>query len=368
MSLDLSRVKAMALKECKHIIRDKFTVIMGFCLPIALILFFGFVIELNYDNINILIKDDSNSGQSREFVEKLKAGGYFNPVYFFGSDILEPINKNQSAAAAIIDKDFGKNIKNLKPAKIQILLDGSDGQKAGLSISYISGILEQITKDLYGGKSAYEIRTRFLFNPQLNGKWFTISGLMVVIIGLLSILMTALTISKEWEKGSMELLLSTRIKPIEIVLGKIAPYIFLSFIGALLVFITARTIFGIPFNGNILLFWIMCFIYIVSCLSLGILISVIARQQQLSMMISMVIGLMPSMLLSGFIFPIENMPLFFRILTFILPQRWFMEICRGVFLRGAGFTDLFLPLFMLCLFCFLMIIAACKKFKTDIEI
>jgi ABC-2 type transport system permease protein len=367
MNIDLSRVKAMVLKEYRHILRDKFTVIISFGMPIVMILFFGFIIELNYDNIKILIKDESHTKQSRQFVEKLKAGKYFNPIYSENDNPIKLIDNNAVVAAITIDKDFEKNISDEITANIQIIADGADISKAGLTFSYIQGILEQYSYEMTNRSPAYEIRTRFLFNPQLNSKWFITPGLIVIIIGILSILLPALTIAKEWEKGSMELLLSTHIKPIEIILGKLTPYIALNFLSAFLVFAVSRIAFGIPFNGNILLFCLVCSIFIAACLSLGILISVITKRQQLAVMVSMVIGLMPSLLLSGFIFPVENMPLFFRVLTFILPQRWFMEISRAMFLKGSHLIDLGMPIFMLCILCFLTILLASTKLKTDIE-
>jgi ABC-2 type transport system permease protein len=265
--------------------------------------------------------------------------------------------------------DFGRKAANARQASVQILIDGSDNSKAGAALSYLSGMMEKASRRLYPEmpETKYELRTRFLFNPELNGKFFIVPGLVVVIIGLLAILLTSLAIAKEWEKGSMELLLSTHVRPIEIVIGKIIPYFLLSLLGAVSVFYAARAIFFVPFTGSLIVFCFSCCIYIISCLSLGILISVAARQQQLAMMLAMAAGLLPSMLLSGFIFPIENMPLFFRTATFVLPQRWFMEICRGVFLRGAGFADLLLPIGMICLFCVFIIFAAVKKFKTDAE-
>jgi ABC-2 type transport system permease protein len=361
MKIDFGHIKAMAIKECRHIIRDKFSVAIGLGLPLILIVFFGFIIELNFNHISLFVKDNSQTKESRDFAKKFSGGNLFVSKYIFDDDVVKYFKRNETAFIMIIDKDFGKNFANSalgKKASVEILFDGSDNSKTALSASYLSSIISQ---------NDYEIRTRFLYNPQLKSKWFIVPGLIVIVIGLISILLTSLTIAKEWEKGSMELLLSTHIKPIEIVLGKIFPYFVLTLAETAIVFVAARTIFGVPFMGSIFLFWIFCAIYIVACLSLGILISVITRQQQLAMMVSMALGLLPSMLLSGFIFSIENMPMFFQVLTVALPQRWFMIICRGLFLRGDGFLDLIIPFFALSIFCTLIIIAAAKNFKTDLE-
>jgi ABC-2 type transport system permease protein len=368
--IDFSRIKAMALKEYLHIIRDKFTIALGLFLPVFFILFFGFIIELNYDNLSLFVIDNSSQKQSRQLVNSFSSSRYFNPVYINEADALIYLEENRTAAIMIIDKDFSKNISLAKSADIQILIDASDNAKAALISSYIPAIVKKAQSVLYPQNNSfqYDIRTRFLFNPQIDSKWFIVPGLIVIIVGLLSILLTSLTIAKEWERGSMELLLSTHIQPIEIVLGKIFPYFILSAFGAFLVFVAARLVFAVPFTGSIICFFISCCIYIIACLAFGILISAITRQQQLAMMISMAAGMLPSILLSGFIFPIENMPLIFRAATYILPQRWFMIICRASFLKEAGFSDLILPLFMICAFCLLMIFAASKKFKKDLEI
>ncbi|MDR1695715.1 MAG: ABC transporter permease [Endomicrobium sp.] len=366
MKETLKKIKAMALKEYRHIMRDKFTLAAGFGLPLFLIVFFGFIIELNYDKIPVFVKDSDRSAQSRAFVQKLSAGSLFKPVYVPAEDPVKYFERNETAVFMDIEKDFGKYLSYPdygKHPQIQILLDGSDNTKAGLVLSYMPAIMSEA----YQPKQKYEVKTRFIFNGELNSRYFIIPGLLVIIIGLISILLSSLTIAKEWERGSMELLLSTGISPVEIILGKILPYMAMSLIASAAVFTASKIIFAVPFTGSFVFFFISCCVYITACLGLGVFISVVTKQQQLAMLISMPAGLLPSMLLSGFIFPIENMPLFFRILTGILPQRWFMEICRGTYLRSSGFTDLIFAFSALCVFCVLIIIAASKKFKTDLE-
>jgi len=366
MKKSFKKIKAVALKEYRHIMRDKFTLSMGFGLPLFLLIFFGFIIELNYDKIPVFVKDANPSAQSRAFVQKLSAGGLFKPHYVFDQDPVKYFERNETAVFINIDKDFGKFISYQQEGKrpqIQILLDGSDNSKAGLVLSYIPSIMS----NAYPAKQKYEIKTRFIFNGELNSRYFVIPGLIVIIIGLISILLSSLTIAKEWERGSMELLLSTGISPSEIILGKIFPYMVMSLIAAIAIFIASKIVFAVPFTGSFVFFFVSCCVFIAACLGLGIFISVIAKQQQIAMLMSMITGLLPSMLLSGFIFPIENMPLFFRVITAVLPQRWFMEICRGTFLREAGFTDLTVPFLALCGFCVFIIILASKKFKTDLD-
>jgi ABC-2 type transport system permease protein len=212
-----------------------------------------------------------------------------------------------------------------------------------------------------------EIRTRFLYNPELNTQWFIVPGLIVVVIGLLAIFMTALTVAREWENGSMELLLSTPVKPLEIVLGKIMPYVAIGITGSVLVYTIARVIFGVPFTGSYGLLVLAVLIYIVAALAQGILISVTMRQQSKATQVALIAGILPSLLLSGLIFPVESMPVFFRCLASILPARWFMIIIRGLFLKGSSFAELATPFSALILLSFIPILAASKKFKRDLE-
>jgi ABC-2 type transport system permease protein len=179
--------------------------------------------------------------------------------------------------------------------------------------------------------------------------------------------MTALTVAKEWEQGSMELLLSTPIRPMDIILGKVAPYVGLGLFDVAIVYVAARVVFHVPFEGSHLLFMLGSFLFLLVALSQGLLISVGTRNQQVAFQLSMMLAMLPTMLLSGFIFPIESMPLFFRIFTAVLPPRWFMTIVRGLFLKGSGLGQLAVPFTVLALMAVLLTGLAIRNFKTDVE-
>ena len=181
----------------------------------------------------------------------------------------------------------------------------------------------------------------------MNSRWFTVPGLATVVLAIISILLTAMTVAREWENGSMELLLSTPVHPVEIILGKLAPYVVLGLTAQALIYFLARFYFGIPFMGSHLLFILGTFLFVASYMALGLLISVTTRQQILAMQFSMMIGMLPNILLSGFIFPIENMPAFFQYLTALFPARWFVLVIRGSFLRGSDLYQLAVPLLVL---------------------
>ncbi len=362
-SFVFTRAVAVFRKEVRHILRDPFTLAFACGFPILLLIFFGLAIDFNVRNVGISYYDGNRSPKSRELVRIFESSGYFNMTGKASpSEVLAELQSEKVKAGMIIRRDH--------PNDVQFLIDGADNTTASVVVSYLGALRQSASPrflEVTAPRPPLEIRTRFLFNPELNSRWFVVPGLAVVIIAILSILLTSLTVAREWENGSMELLLSTPLHPLEIVLGKIAPYTILCMASFALVYLTARLGFGVPFRGSHLLFGAGCLLFVSSYLAQGLLISVVIRSQQLSMQVAMVSGLLPSLLLSGFIFPIENMPIFFQYLTGIMPARWFMIISRGTFLKDSGLLELAVPFSMLFLLNLLLVTVAVKKFKRDLE-
>ncbi|PIS47259.1 MAG: ABC transporter permease [Elusimicrobia bacterium CG08_land_8_20_14_0_20_51_18] len=367
---DIHRSAAVARKEVMHIMRDPFTLVLVMGLPVLLVVFFGFAIDFDVKNLKLAVYDRDNSRVSRQLVSVFDSSGYFIPSAVSSpSRAITGLDSDKFSAALLIEPGFGRDVGRGALARAQFVADGTDNSKAMAVLGYLPGISEAALRK-FGGVTRSDpvpLKARYMYNAELNSRWFVIPGLAVIIIGLLSILMTALTVAREWENGSMELLLSTPLKPAEIIAGKIAPYVVLILGGVLFVNLVARFGFGVPFRGGIPLFLGGTLLFIVSALSQGIVISVVTRQQQLAMQLSMISGLLPSLLLSGFIFPIESMPVFFRYFTMILSPRWFMEIARGITIRGAGAADLAVPLLALAALSAALLAAAFKKFKRDLE-
>jgi ABC-2 type transport system permease protein len=368
--MKLSRVLAIARKEVMHILRDPFTAGMALGLPIIMVVYFGFAIDFDFKNVKLALYDFDNTRQSRQLADVFLASGYFKlDKGAFPGSMLKEVETEKDFGSIIISPEFGRKIASDKTGNVQILVDGTDNQKTGIITRYIGSIQSAVAARLSGraSKTSAEIRTRFLYNPELNTQWFIVPGLIVIVVGILSILMTSLTVSREWENGSMELLLSTPVEPMEIVLGKILPYVAIGLTGTVLVYSTARLVFGVPFAGSHMLLILAVLIFIVASLAQGILISVTMRQQSRSMQLSFISGFLPSLLLSGFIFPVESMPVFFRVLTSFLAPRWFMTIIRALFLKGPSFSEIAVPFAVLILLSLIPIIAASKRFKKDLE-
>jgi len=364
------RAGSIAKKEVHHILRDYFTLIIAVGLPVMMVVFFGYVFDFDTRDIRLIVFDRDQSILSREFVEIFSASKYFRvDLINKAADPIKLIEGEKARAVMVIEPEFAKNIRRGQTAKVQLFLDGADNQSAGIIASYLTGVNTAALKRIVGreAEELVKLQTRFLYNSELNSRWFVVPGLVVVVVGILSILLTALTVAREWETGSMELLLSTPVRPMEIMAGKLAPYTVLCLGGVALVYFAARVWFGIPFRGNHLLFLVTCLMFLTTNLSQGMVISVITRQQQLAMQLAQITGLLPNLLLSGFIFPVESMPSFFQYLTSVLPARWFMIICRSLFLRGAGVFDLTKPLLALAALNVLFLAVAAKKFKKDLE-
>lgn len=364
------RVAAVARKEVFHILRDPFTLALALLFPVLVASIFGLAIEFNVSDIPLAVYDGDRSQASRQLTEAFASSGYFriDPAHS-PEGALRRVDADRDRAALIIDSGFANDARSSRGAEVQVLLDGSDSATVGSVVGYLGQIQRIGVSRITGIAPERPIRleTRFLFNSELSSHWFTVPGLMVVVVGILSILLTSMTVAREWEQGSMELLLSTPIRPIEIVVGKLTPYVGLGFGAVALTYLIARLLFGVPFRGSYVVFLVACGLFLLSYLAMGLLISVVARKQQIAMQASMTIGLLPALLLSGFIFPIESMPRLFYYLTSLLPARWFMQISRDSFLKATPVTDLKLPLAMLGLLSAVLVRVAIRRFKRDLE-
>lgn len=365
------RAKAIAQKEIYHILRDPFTLILSIGLPIFMVLVFGFAIEFNVKNIRLAVFDADKTQFSRRLIDTFSRSDYFVVDQVNSPEVAQQTLMNErNRAALIISSGFQKELFAGRTTAVQLLLDGSDNSTVAPILSYLTTIQKMAAKRLvdFDPPQNVNFKTRFLFNAELNSRWFVIPGLFVVIMTILSLLLTALTVAQEWENGSMELLLSTPAQPLEIIVGKLVPYALLGLGSVIFVYIVSRLVFDVPFRGNLLVFGIGCILFLIAYLAQGLLISILTRSQHVAMQFAIITGLLPSQLLSGFIFPIESMPTFFHYFTMIMPARWFMVIARGSYLKGSTLIDLWLPLLILAISCCLLLFFATKKFKKDLEI
>jgi ABC-2 type transport system permease protein len=368
------RALSLARKETRHIHRDPYTLILVLFLPLFLVVYFGLAIDFNARNLSLTVYDRDQSRASRQLVETFSSSGFFRvQPGVFPARPTASLESESAKAVLIIEPHFARDLGSGKTAKAQVLLDGADNSSVGTILGYLGGIQDLAARRFILEAGAdippkpVRLEARYLFNPELSTQWFIVPGLSVVVLAILCTLLTALTVAREWENGSMEMLLSTPVTPLEIILGKLSPYVVLGFLIQVAIYLAARLGFGIPFQGNHVLFFLGSLLFISACLAQGLWISVAVRQQRLAMQIAMNLSQLPAFLLSGFIFPVENMPKVFQWISDLMPARWFMDIIRGEFLMGPGWRDLAGPLAILFALNALQLFLALGSFKGDLE-
>ncbi|MFZ6007339.1 MAG: ABC transporter permease, partial [Nitrospirota bacterium] len=283
-------------------------------------------------------------------------------------DIDKYLDSGKAQVAVWIPNDFSKNIKTGKNAELQVIVDGSDSNTATIALGYITAISELYSQRIKGGRITPLIdpRVRVWYNPELKSRNYIIPGLIAVIMAVIAALLTSLTIAREWERGTMEQLISTPVKTPELIIGKLLPYFFIGFVDVALSVIMAVFVFEVPLQGNLLLLAVLSSIFLFGGLSLGILISIAAKSQLVASQISMVVTFLPAFLLSGFMYAIANMPKPLQMITHIIPARYFVSILKGIFLKGNTFKFLIFETILLTFFGLMVFALANKKFKKRI--
>ncbi len=366
--MKFKRIKAVLLKETLHIIRDPLSLTLSFLLPLILITIFSQAITFDIKEIKAVYYDLDKSDLSREYISAFKSSGYFKIIEIGRyKEIEKYFAFGKAKVSIVIPQDFSKRIMKGENFAVQIIIDGSDPNYANISLSYIYIISETFFSKKLKFKKLIEPEIRFWYNPELKSKNFIITGLIAVLMVIICALLTSLTISREWERGTMEKIISTPLKGVELILGKMAPYFIIGFIDLILSVFLSIYIFKVPFKGSFLLLGISSSIFLFGGLSIGILISIITKSQLLSTQLSMILTFLPAFLLSGFMFSIENMPKFIQFITYFIPARYFVKILRYIFLKGSPFNFLIFELGLLLIFGFLIFLLANKKFKKELE-
>jgi len=368
----MKRFFGFVKKEFQHIFRDKRTLLILFGLPIVMIILFGFVVTTEIRDVEVGIWDRSMDQTSIGATQKIFSSGYFIPAGYIDheGEIDELFRSGRAKVVVVFEEGFERNLRRENRAAIKLITDASDANSAQLSLTYLQGVLmnyfQSLNRDVQVPWSI-DIKSRMFYNEEMKGVYMFIPGLMAMILMLISALMTSVTIAREKEFGTMELLLASPLKPREIILGKVTPYVFLSFTNALTILILGFLVFDVPVVGSIWLLMGECMLFITLALSLGVLISTSVKTQQMAMFMSLLGLMLPTILLSGFIFPIENMPKVLQWFSAIMPPRWFIVIVKNIMLKGSGFAFIWketLILFGMTLF---FILAAVKKFQIRLK-
>lgn len=342
----LRRIHRMIIKEFIQTFRDKRNWVFLFVIPVVQLAIIGYVVTTDVTNITTALYDLDNSAESRELSRRLRASGIFFITHTPRShlEIAELLDKGIVLCAIQINDGFSRDLKKGLSADIQVIVDGTDSNTAMVANGYINKLLQKYSADMAvpaiaARQTGLDIRTRFWYNPDLKSRYFNVPGVIATIIMITCITLTATAIVREREKGTMEQLMVTPIRPIELMLGKTLPFALIGLMDMALVTVVGVLWFGVPIRGSLLLLLLGTCFYLMSILGIGLFISTISRTYQQAIMSIMFFN-MPAILLSGFMFPIENMPDIFQYLTYLNPLRYFLIIIRGIFLKGTGFDVL----------------------------
>ena len=362
--------RAFVIKEFKHIFRDVRTLIILFGMPVILVVLFGFAITTEINNAKIAVLDLAHDNYSHKLVDKISSSGYFNIADNLKSysGIEKSFSKGDIKLAVVIGEDFGKKLINDKDAEIQIITDASDPNTANIVSSYMTAVIQSFTLESGVVKPpVVTVKSQMLYNPENKSVFMFVPGVMTIILMLVSAMMTSITIAKEKELGTMEILLVSPLKPYVIIIGKIIPYLFLSLINAMTILLLGLFVFQIPMHGDYFLLFSEVFLFIISSLVLGLLISAISDTQQGAMLISMLGLLLPTILLSGFIFPISSMPDILQYISNIFPAKWFIIIIKSIMLKGVGLSTIMFETSIIVFITLILGVLTVKKFKIRLE-
>lgn len=361
------RIKAVAGKELIQIRRDPLSLAMAFAMPVLLLVIFGYAITLDVNNLTTIVYDLDKSSLSRELVSGLTASGYFTVVRMAEDhrEIDRYLDSGMARVALSIPSDFTKTVRTGGTAQLQVIVDGSDSNTATIALGYLSALTELYSRRLAGGKTTPLIdpRVRVWYNPELKSRNFIIPGLIAVMMMVIAALLTSLTFAREWERGTMEQLISTPVKTAELVLGKLMPYFLIGFIDVVISVLMAVFLFEVPLKGNVFILGVVSGVFMFGALGLGIVVSIVAKSQLVASQIAMVATFLPAFLLSGFMFAITNMPTPLQILTRIIPARYFVTVLKGIFLKGNPLRILITDAVFLLIFGLIVFAVANRKFR-----
>lgn len=368
----MKRFIGFVRKEFYHIIRDWRTLIILFGMPVIQLILFGYVITNEIKDVKIAVFDQSKDETTLRLINKITASGYFKLTENINSyDEIEQIFKKGFVKQVVVfEPDFAKKLKKEGKASIQLLTDASEPNTANLVVNYTSGIISGFMAEenkLADIPVKIIPEVRMLYNPELKGVFMFVPGIMAMLLMLVSAIMTSISITREKELGTMEVLLVSPLKPVQIIFGKVAPYVLLAFIDAIIIIAIGHFVFKMPVLGSVSLLMLEALIFITVALSLGILISTVTNSQQVAMMLSMVALMLPTILLSGFIFPIENMPWLLQALCQIMPPKYFIIIIKSIMLKGNGFLYVWKETLILLAMAAFFILLSVKKFKVRLE-
>ncbi len=364
------RIRTIARKECYHILYDFRTLFILFLMPIVQLIMLGYALNLEIKQVHLAVLDNARSPASSHLIDYFEGSRFFQPFPYDGSvsNTDDLFKTHRAHVVMVIPPDFDRQQQRENDISIQFLIDASDANRATLIQNYCRQIMADYNRDnTISPAGLFDLRSTIYFNPDQKSAYFFVPGIIAMILIMISALLTSITIAREKESGTIEQILVSPIQPQEIILGKVLPYIALAIIEAAFILLLGLIIFEVPFRGSLILLLILTTLYVITALSLGLLISTIAKTQQIAMMMAITLTLLPTMMLSGLIFPIASMPTILQWVTYIIPARYYLLIIRGIMLKGSGAGHLLEPILLLGGFTLLLLIASIRRMNTTLE-
>lgn len=367
-------------KEFLQFKRDPKMFAMILVAPVIQLIFLGYAANLDVEKVHTAIFDQDKTETSRNYIEQFKGSGYFVFDYYVNNydELQNKIDNGKVILGLVIEKGFEEKINRRETANLQAIFDGSDGNTASIAAGYAQLVTTNFSKsvateylDRMGRKikpaGSVSAETRVWYNPELKTRVFMVPGIVGLLLMMITLILTSLAIVKEKEIGTLEQLIVTPIKPLQLIIGKLIPFALLGFVAVIIIINAMALIFDMAVRGSIVLLFLSTFIYILSTLGLGLFVSTISKTQQQAMMLAIFVVMMPMVYLSGFAFPIENMPEFIQYFTYLIPLRYFMTIIRGIILKGTGFAELWLNLLALFVIGAGILLLSAMRFRKRLE-
>ncbi len=375
------RLLAIARKEWIQLRRDTRSMLLAFMLPLALLVFFGYAITFDVDEIPIAVLDQDRTPESRALLDAFVASGYFTVDRHVASsgDADDLLVRGLVRGVLTIPPDYTTSLGTLEVAPtVQFLLDGSDANTATIAMNLSGAIaarhgaaVRQRIATISGaatmGGLPIRLESRSWYNPQLESRHMIVPGLIAVIMSMIAAMLTALTIAREWERGTMEQLAATPVTRLEVVVGKLLPYLVIGLFDVTVAVVCGMLLFGTPLNGSVVLLAAMTVLFLVGALGLGIVISAVVKSQVLATQVAMVATYLPALLLSGFMFDIASMPIVLEGVTYLVPARYFITVTRGIFLKGVGISVLWPQAMLMIGYAVLGVALAARVFRKELD-
>lgn len=365
------RLLAITRKEIIQLRRDPRSLLLAFAVPIVLLIIFGYAISWDIRNIALVVMDDDRTAHSRGLVDAFRASGYFTIEGHIETprEIRRLFDRGTAQAVLVIPPDFAARLGSSTPAPLQVIVDGSDANSATIILAYAQATTRQWAMRLAPERfaSPLEVDSRVWYNEELLSRNMIVPGLVAVIMAIIAAMLTSLTIAREWERGTMEQLASTPVTRVEVIVGKLIPYIGIGLIDIALTVILGMLLFDVPFRGNPFLLFGLSFLFLTGALGFGIFISAVAKSQMLATQAAMVTTYLPALLLSGFMFSIDAMPAPLRAITYVIPARYYLVVTRGIFLKGVGIHELRIQGALMLAFAIVGLGLAVAKFRKELE-